>query len=89
MRRRRKNQKEQLLEIPNSCFFDALTWTCHICKENRPDAKISVLKKTVEKLSSQVGGIVTENIRYCNDRSECIEGAKTYTHFHLHGPTEQ
>jgi len=54
-----------------------LTWTCHICKEERPDAKISVLKKPLN-----LGGGITasENIRYCNDRPTCIEGAKLYSH---------
>ncbi|KKM24997.1 hypothetical protein LCGC14_1599520 [marine sediment metagenome] len=55
-----------------------MTWTCHICKETRPDDKISVLSK-VTVLS---GGVpVTENIRYCNDKVECVEGAKTFSHF--------
>lgn len=49
-----------------------LTWTCHVCGENRPDAEISVFKstrmvKTVE---------VHQNVRYCNDRASCTIGAK-------------
>jgi hypothetical protein len=49
-----------------------LTWTCHVCGETRSDDKISVQSKTVE-----VNGIVIkQNVRYCNDRPACIEGAK-------------
>lgn len=81
--RRKKKQTEKLFEVPKADFWKALTWTCHICNENRPDSKISVLTKTVEALSSSAGGTVTENIRYCNDRPECFEAAKTFSHFHL------
>ena len=57
-------------------MFEELTWTCHVCKEERPDNKISVLKKPLE-----IGGFTgSENIRYCNDRQACIDGAKTYSH---------
>lgn len=81
-RLKRSRQKEKLFEIPNTSFFDALTWTCHICKEERPDAKISVLTKPVEnEWAKLVGGKVEQNVRYCNDRPSCIEGAKSYTHF--------
>lgn len=51
-----------------------LTWTCHICKQERPDAFISVYQRKYSEF-------ITENIRYCNDIAECREGAKTYTHF--------
>jgi hypothetical protein len=52
------------------------TWTCHVCGEERPDDAISVHKhlRTVGKIN------FTENVRYCNDRPECVEGAKTF-HF--------
>ena len=48
------------------------TWTCHVCKEERPDRFISVFKRA---------GLIanrfpfTENIRYCNDRESCRRGA--------------
>ena len=55
--------------------MDNLTWTCHICKEERPDDKISVMKKSLG-----IPGVeATENIRYCNDRKECIDGAKGFS----------
>jgi len=54
-----------------------LTWKCHICGETRPDDKISVLSKT-DKAS---GPIIGMNIRYCNDRQSCIDGAKDFSFF--------
>ncbi len=55
-------------------MFDS--WTCHICKEERPDAKISVLTKPLVFPS---GVQAEENIRHCNDKESCIEGAKDFT----------
>jgi hypothetical protein len=49
------------------------TWTCHVCGDTRPDARISVYSTT----RSLGHGIVTkQNVRYCNDRPSCAEGAK-------------
>jgi len=50
-----------------------LTWTCHVCHEERPDAAISVLSKPL--VFPGTGVIATQNIRYCNDRAACKEGA--------------
>jgi len=50
-----------------------LTWTCHVCKEERPDDKISVLSKPL-KINGQAVG--TQNIRYCNDNPDCISKAQ-------------
>lgn len=48
-----------------------ITWTCHICGDERPDSKISVHSRTTVH-----GNVpITENIRYCNDRLSCYEGA--------------
>lgn len=54
------------------------TWKCHICGEERPDDKISVLSKPLI-INGQVCG--EQNIRYCNDRPDCIEGAKNFGFF--------
>lgn len=52
--------------------FHDLTWTCHICGDERPDARISVFKKP----SVLPGGAtMTQNVRYCNDRPDCLAGA--------------
>lgn len=55
-----------------------LDWRCHICNDIRPDDKISV---NSHELDLGSGVVVTENIRYCNDRPACIEAAKTFTFF--------
>lgn len=57
-----------------------LTWTCHICGEERPDDKISVLSKPLV-INGQVAPGGQQNIRYCNDRPACIEGAKEFSFF--------
>ena len=49
-----------------------IEWTCHVCGELRPDDKISVYSRTISKHDIPI----TENVRYCNDNPECIEGAK-------------
>lgn len=52
-----------------------LTWTCHICGEERPDEYISVKSKSLN-----IPGVDAEqNIRYCNDNPECAEGAETFS----------
>ena len=56
------------------------TWKCHICGEERPDAKISVLTKPLI-INGQVVPGGQQNIRYCNDRPACIEGAKEFSFF--------
>lgn len=57
-------------------FREPLTWECHICGEERPDAAISVLSKPMIVNGQRVG---QQNIRYCNDKPECIEGAKKFS----------
>lgn len=53
-----------------------LTWTCHICKEERPDHLISVYTKPL-KVAGMVCGEM--NVRYCNDKESCIAAATKYT----------
>lgn len=54
-----------------------LTWRCHICREERPDERISVFKhhRTLQDVS------FTENVRFCNDREECLDGAANHKGF--------
>ena len=54
-----------LSEIP-------LTWGCHVCKEGRLDRFVSVYTISGETLS---GIVFKVNVRYCNDRQACIDGA--------------
>lgn len=49
-------------------MFD--TWSCHICGDTRPDAKIAVMSYP---LKGFVGASC--NVRYCRDRKECYDGA--------------
>lgn len=58
--------------------MEVLTWTCHICKETRPDDKISVVKHPLIIKGRDMG---TENIRYCNDNPDCCVKAPNYSHF--------
>lgn len=52
--------------------MEKLTWKCHVCGEERLDTYISVYKKR-----SEINGIsFQQNIRYCNDKPECAEGAR-------------
>ncbi len=54
-------------------FMKSLTWKCHVCGEERPDMKVSVFTKPIVIDGRMCGN---QNIRYCNDKPECIEGAK-------------
>ncbi len=53
--------------------MNGLTWTCHICKKERPDKKISVQTNEAD--------LGKENVRYCNDNDDCREKAKTFSFF--------
>ena len=57
-------------------MFENLTWKCHICKKERPDDKISVVTHPLV-IAGQIMG--SQNVRYCNDNSDCLEKAKIYT----------
>lgn len=83
-RHKRDKHAERQAKLFNNPSLHMDTWTCHICLEERPENKIAVLTKPVDGLKDLIG-VVTQNVRYCNDRPECYEGAKTYSHFHLHG----
>lgn len=55
--------------------MDDLTWTCQICRRERPDAAISVRVHDRELH----GVTFQENVRYCNDNPDCEKGAETFT----------
>ncbi len=46
---------------------EALAWTCHICKEKRPDSKIEVTQRTL----LEADNAPVYNVRYCIDNDEC------------------
>lgn len=56
--------------------IDEMTWICHICGEERPDDKISVINKPMRFDNNVIG---QQNIRYCNDKQECFEGTKDFS----------
>lgn len=56
-----------------SLNLDDMTWTCMVCADIRPDRFISVRTH----YRDFHGVEVSEHIRYCNDRQECIQGSKT------------
>ena len=58
-----------------------LTWTCHVCSEIRPDAQISVYQTDISEQRSLSAGTFFQNVRHCNDRSACIEGAEEIQFF--------
>lgn len=47
-------------------------WTCHVCRNYRPDRLIGVYQVHEQLVG---GAVMTQNIRYCLDREECIAGA--------------
>lgn len=53
--------------------FDSMTWKCHICGDERPDSRISVRSKPVPG----AGVEMSQNVRYCNDRPDCVDGSLT------------
>jgi hypothetical protein len=50
--------------------FNAMTWTCMVCSDERPDALISVAHRPIPNLESMFPD-ARVNVRYCNDRPEC------------------
>lgn len=60
--------------VPGSEGYLDMTWTCHICGDERPDEFISVRQH-----ETTVGGLsVQQNVRYCNDRVACTIDAETF-----------
>ena len=51
-----------------------LSWTCHVCGRMRPDKRISVHSFQIRDAPP---GFV-RNVRYCNDRPECLAGAEAW-----------
>ncbi len=66
-----------------------LTWTCHVCKDKRPDAQINVMSRWAYRLdngrsvstSTDDRVYFKQNVRYCRDRAVCIAKAANKTFF--------
>lgn len=54
-----------------------ITWTCHICGDERPDDRISVVSSDLSAEYGLPPGVMGQNVRYCNDREMCRIGAQT------------
>lgn len=63
-----------------------MTWTCMVCGDERPDSYISVQSRGT-KPDAPVQMRV--NVRYCNDRIDCIEGALNHPAFAILEPGER
>lgn len=70
-----RSAKGALVLDQSADFFSDLTWTCHVCEDERPDENIAVYSRKV----TRNGVTFQENIRYCSDRPECAKGARTKT----------
>jgi|HubBroStandDraft_2_1064218.scaffolds.fasta_scaffold36907_4 hypothetical protein len=54
-----------------------LSWKCDICHDERPDEQISVHKADIGPPNFPPG-MVTRNVKYCNDRPACKQGAENW-----------
>ena len=48
-----------------------MTWKCEICGEERNDEDIDVLTYLLKDIPG-----AERNVKYCNDKTECKEGAE-------------
>ena len=64
---------EQHLRAP----FLAISWTCHVCGEERLDQFISVVTQDLSAEHGLPVGTYSQNVRHCNDRPRCSERAAT------------
>lgn len=53
--------------------WENLVWSCHFCKESRPDAQVGVAARTRTLPGTEV--VVRETRRYCKDRAVCRQAA--------------
>lgn len=60
-------------------MMENLTWTCHICGVERPDALIAVKKHDRSAGMNLPPGTWNENVRYCVDKPDCAAKAETFT----------
>lgn len=58
-----------------------ITWSCHVCGTERLDEFISTFKTDISEDFNLPSGTMFQSVRYCNDRPECRELAKTFKFF--------
>lgn len=54
---------------------EKLTWTCHVCGDERPDRNVSVYSLDISAEHGLREGIMVQNVRYCKDRPRCVRRA--------------
>ncbi len=64
-----------------------ITWTCHICGDERPDVAIAVKATDISEDKGLPAGTLVQNVRYCRDRVTCTEKAQTFRMFDKGGGT--
>ncbi len=77
------------LEVMTFTASVPLTWTCHVCKDVRPDAQINVMSRWAYRLgqgrsvstSKESRVYFKQNVRYCRDRGSCIAEAANKSFF--------
>ena len=55
-----------------------LSWTCHICKRERPDTQILVYRSDVSGEHSLPTGTMFQSVRYSSDNPDCTDKARTF-----------
>jgi hypothetical protein len=51
---------------------DDVTWLCHVCGDERPDAVIAVSHQPVAGMEELFPDLAHFNVRYCTDRPVCV-----------------
>ena len=60
---------------------EPLYWHCHICGQYRPDDKIRVFTTDISAEHGQPPGTILQNVRYCEDKADCVIKAQTHRLF--------
>jgi len=53
-----------------------VVWRCDVCHEMRDDRYISVFTTDTSEAHLLPPGTMSQNVKYCNDKQSCREGAR-------------
>ncbi len=63
-------------------WLEGLTWICHVCRDERPDAEIAVMKRTRLDEAVVIGNnfraMIETHLHYCVDRKQCALAAQRW-----------
>ncbi len=59
---------------PPALDLASMTWTCMVCHDERPDARINVAHRPIPGMEARFPDAETR-VRYCNDRVACVATA--------------